>query len=254
MEKIKITAQTREQIGKQPTKKARRLGNIPAIIYGRGSNLAVSVGHDGMKALGGIRFSANTIIDMELARDSRIDTIPVLIKEVQYNPVTEKVMHLDFLRIALDEKIRVKIPVILKGEAQGVKEGAVVSHILRELEVEALPADIPVKVELDVSGLSLGRSLHVSDVKLGDNVKILTAVIETIVTVVAHVEEEVAVAAVEGTPAAEPEVIKEKKEEEGEEGVEEGKGEGKGKADGKAKKEEKKEAKPEAKKEEKPKK
>jgi large subunit ribosomal protein L25 len=252
MEKIKITAQTREQIGKQPTKKARRIGNIPGIIYGRGSNVAVSVAPAGMKTLRGIRFSANTIIDMEMMRDSHLDIIPVLIKEVQYNPVTEEVMHFDFLRIALDEKIRVKIPVALKGEAQGVKEGAVVSHMLRELEVEALPVDIPSKVELDISSLSLGRSLHVSDIKLADNVKILTAAIETIVTVVAHAEEEVAAATVEGAPAAEPEVIKEKKEEEGEEG--EGKGKGEDKAEGKGKKEEKKEAKSETKKEEKPKK
>ena len=136
-----------------------------------------------------------------------------MVKGVQYNPVTDLVMHLDFMKVSLDQKIRVHVPLVCKGEAKGVKEGGVLGQILWDIEVEGLPLDIPEKIEVDVSELIIGRSIHVGDIKVSDKVRVITSKEKTAVTVVSHVDEVIETAApVEGAAPQEPEVIKEKKE------------------------------------------
>jgi large subunit ribosomal protein L25 len=150
---------------------------------------------------------------MEILGDQEQKLIPVMIKDVQYNPLTEDVSHIDFLKVSLKEKIKVHIPIVLKGEAKAAKdEGAMLEQVLRELEIEGLPLDIPEKVEVDISGLVLGHSLHVKDIKISDNIKVITEPQETVVTLVVKQEEEVSEEALAEEAPAEPEVIKEKKE------------------------------------------
>jgi len=212
MEKVKIDAVLREKLGKEVTKKLRKEGFVPAVIYGRDTNLSVQVPHKGLMTLKSIHFSESTIIEMVVGNDKKQDTFPVIIKDIQYHPLTDEVIHLDFLRVSLEEKITVHIPIVFKGEAKGAKEGGTLEQLLWELEVESLPMDIPEKVEIDVSALEIGDSLHVSDVTIAGNVDIITPAEDAIVTISVKKEEEEVVPLEEGAAPQEPEVIKEKKE------------------------------------------
>jgi large subunit ribosomal protein L25 len=217
MKRVTVQAQSRERVGKEGTKKVRQQGNVPGVVYGQNTNLSIQLASPSLKALKAIHFSESAIIDMEIASGQSNESAPVIIKDIQYDPLTEEILHIDFLKVSLEEKIRVHIPIILKGEIKEVKEGeAVLEQILREIEIECLPLDIPEKIDLDISQLKVGESLHVGDLKLPETVKILTHLEETIAAVVHKTEEEEPTAPVEGEAPQEPEVIREKKEEPGE--------------------------------------
>lgn len=240
MEKIKIEAQLREKVGKERAKKLRKEGNTPAIIYGKGANVAVQIPQDGIKTLRATHFSQSAVIDMVIAQGDKKETFTALIKDVQYHPLTEAVIHLDFIRVSLEEKIKVSIPVVLKGEPKGIKDGGILEQILWHLIIEGLPLDIPQKIEVDVSGLAIGHSVHVENLTVAENLKIINAAGETIATVVEKKEEVIATPTPEEAAPAGPEVIKEKKE------VEEGEEEAAAKEEPKAKEEAKPKAEPKA--------
>jgi large subunit ribosomal protein L25 len=184
MERVKIEAVLREKTGKETAKKVRFKGDVPAIVYGRGDNLAIEISKASLKTLNSIHFSQSAVIDMELAGAQKKDSFSVLIKDLQYNPLTEAIMHIDFIRVSLEEKIRVNVPVVLKGEPKGLKDGGILEQILWQLVIEALPLDIPEKIDVEVSHLGIGNSVHVSEIKLSDNLKIVNSPEETVATVV----------------------------------------------------------------------
>ncbi len=224
MERVKIKVNLREGKGKEIVKKLRKQGVIPAVVYSSDTNTTLSIPSESLKVLRAINFSESTVIDMEITGGKKALNLPVFIKDVQFNPLTEGIAHIDFLKISLTERIRVNIPIVLKGEAKAVKEAeGVVGQIMHELEVEGLPLDIPEKVELDISGLEIGKSIHVSSLTVSEKVKIISNPDETVVTALAKQEEIVVEPEVAGAPPQEPEVIKEKKEVPEEEGEEEGK-------------------------------
>ena len=214
MERIKIKVEKREVLGKKALKKLRKENFVPAVVYSNDTNITLIVPLAALKALKEIHFSESAVIDMEITGDKKSGLFPVLIKDIQFHPLTEGVLHIDFLKISLKEKIKVHVPIVLKGEAKGVKEeGGVLEQILRELEVEGLPLDVPEKIEVDISELGIGHSLHVSDLAVPGNITIVTDSLAPVVTALAkkeEVEEEVLVEETEA--AAGPEVIKEKKE------------------------------------------
>ncbi|MFH1768249.1 MAG: 50S ribosomal protein L25 [Candidatus Omnitrophota bacterium] len=220
MEKIKIKSLLREKSGKEAAKIDRRKGFIPAIIYGKDFNLSVNVPFDSKKILNSINFSESTIIEMEIEGYKQSDnSIPVLIKDVQYHPLSDDVIHLDFVKISLTEKIKVPVPVALQGECKGVKDGGILEQMLWHITIEALPTDIPENIKVDVSSLDIADSVHVRDLQLPDNIRVLESPSETVVTVVAKQEEVPEEAPLE--EAREPEVIKEKEKEKGKEEKEE---------------------------------
>ena len=164
---------------------------------------------------------------------------PVLLHQIQHHPVDGQILHIDFHAVSLTENIKVKVGVVLKGEPVGVKqEEGVLEHFLREIEVECLPTEIPEHFELDVTSLTVGQTVHVSDLTPATNVRIVTEPEAAIAAVQKHKEEKV-----EEPEAAvtEPEVITEKKDEAGEEPAESAKsakadtGESQAKPDAKAK-------------------
>jgi large subunit ribosomal protein L25 len=164
----------------------------------------------------------NTIFD--LAVDGGAEK--VMIVDWQYEPIKGKLLHVDLKRIAMDKVLRVSVPVMLKGTPEGVKtEGGILEQLIREVEIECLPADIPAAITADVSNLKFGDNVRVSDLAHGDKLKFLTPA-DHMVAHITHVKEEVvatpeAVAAEVGTTPAEPEVIKKGKgETEGAEGAE----------------------------------
>jgi len=214
MARMKIKANLRGEKGKGAVKKLKKEGYIPAVMYSKDVNLVLSIPITELKQMRSIGFSESTVIDMEIEGKKKPELIPTLIKKLQFHPLTEEVIHIDFLKVSLEEKIKVHVPVVLRGESKGVKEGAgVLEQILRELEIEGLPLDIPEKIEVDISELDVGHSLHVANLNVADNLRIVTDPSMTIITVVAMKEEEEAeVVPEEEAVLDEPEVIKEKKE------------------------------------------
>jgi large subunit ribosomal protein L25 len=213
---IALSGQLRERLGKGGARTERREGKIPAVLYGHGEKpISVTIGsRDFDLALRGHK-GGNPIVNLSV--DSKEFT--ALIRDVQYDPVTHGILHLDFQHISLTETIEVSVPVHLTGLAVGVKDGGgILETILRDVEVRCLPTAIPSSIDADVSALNIGDSVHVRDLSV-PNVTILTDPDATIATVVPPtvMEEKPAEAvATEGAEAAEPEVItKGKKDEEG---------------------------------------
>jgi len=215
MERVTIQAYRREATGKGAARSLRRKGELPAVIYRAGISEPIKVpGKEFLKLLKKTR-GENILVNLQFPEGSKL----AVIKDYQLDPVTGELLHTDFQEVLLTEKIRVTVKVITTGVPKGVKEqGGILQHILREIEIEALPDKIPGHIEVDVSGLSVGQSIHVSDLKLEEGIKVLTEPTEVIVTVTAPVVEEAAQATSEIT---EPEVIKKGKKEESE--LEEGK-------------------------------
>ncbi|MBU1694724.1 MAG: 50S ribosomal protein L25 [Verrucomicrobia bacterium] len=255
MKTLKVSVQPRQARGSGQVGRLRREGLLPAVVYGAGKPVrTVQLNlHDFEQALRG-HAGEHLLMDLEIQGET---TLKVLLKEVQHHPVSGRMTHADFNEVSMTEKIRVELPLRLVGEPVGVTQmGGILEHLIRQVAVECLPADIVEHVDMDVSALNIGDSLTVADIKLDPaRYAILTPMEVAVATVAApRVEEEpvVAEAAVGEAAEGEPEVITEKKEE-GEEGEEGEKGEEKEgkKAAGKkpeAKKEEGK--KPEARKEE----
>ncbi|MCK5492270.1 MAG: 50S ribosomal protein L25, partial [Candidatus Omnitrophica bacterium] len=134
------------------------------------------------------------------------------VKKLQFHPLTEKIIHIDFFKVSLKDKTRVNVHIVLKGTAKGLKEGGVLEQLLREVQLEGLPLDIPEKIELDITNLDQGHSYHVEDLIVPKTLKILTDSKTAIVAVVAikeEVSEEIVGLEEENT---EPQVLKEKKE------------------------------------------
>jgi large subunit ribosomal protein L25 len=202
----------RSGIGKGVARKLRQTGSIPAVYYGRGEDpivLTVVV-----KELEEVILKAegsNVIVDLKVDGDGGSDR-KALIREIQRDPVGGHILHLDLQHISLTERITVEVPIVLTGIPIGVKDGGgILEHLLREVEVECLPTDIPSRLEIDVSALNIGDSLHVSDLKT-EKATILTEGERPIAAVVPPTVLEEAKPAEEGEAAAEPELVKEKKE------------------------------------------
>ncbi|OQX82167.1 MAG: hypothetical protein B6D56_00195 [Candidatus Omnitrophica bacterium 4484_70.1] len=206
MEKVTIKGFRREKTGKQATKKLRREKFLPAIIYGKDINLPIKIPRSELKLLKEHHFSETILVEIIMADSSKIDCI---IKDVQYHPLDEEVIHLDFMKVSLKEKVRVKVPLEIKGE-ENIKD-AVVEQMMWEIEIEALPLEIPDKITVDISSLKIGDSFHVKDLRL-EKIKVVSEAEDTIVTVLGK-EEAVEEVSEEVEEEKEPEVIKEKKKE-----------------------------------------
>ncbi|HEV2359676.1 MAG TPA: 50S ribosomal protein L25 [bacterium] len=238
MERVSLGAQARAATGKGWARRARRDGLIPAVLYGRGRTprpLAVPR-KDLVTALH--TAGRNALIDLRVAQDGEAQTETVMIEEIQRDHIRREILHVDLHLISLTEALEVSVPVVLSGTPEGVTAGGgVLDQHLREVEVRCLPTQIPDRFTVDVSLLRVGGSLHVSDLRVGEGVEILTPPEEVIAAVVAAAAEEEAAAAPEAEAAAEPEVVG-RAAAEGEAPAEEG---AKAKAEAKPAKSEKKE-------------
>src|SRR2546425_2290839 len=210
MKEIVVDVKSRETLGKNPSRRLRHEGLIPAIVYGAKKD-AVPVVVDPKKILEIIRSESgvNTIFQLGLAdTEARRH---VMIKEYQVDPVRGNLIHADFVRIQMDEVIEVDVPVQATGEAAGVKlDGGILDHVTRQVRVSCLPGDIPEHIVIDVTPLKIGDALRVSDLPKSDKYRILSEADVTLVVVTPPAKEEVAAPAAEAAPAApaEPEVIK----------------------------------------------
>jgi len=213
---VSLAASARQATGKGAARQARFRGKVPAVIYGHGRETqSLELESQALeKALHGIE-PASTIID--LAVDGK--TVKTLIREIQRHPIRPDIIHVDFYEIHASEKVKLKVPVHLVGSPDGVRNaGGVLDQVTREVEIEVLPENIPERVELDVTALKIGDSLHVRDLTIA-NAKLLTEADLTIATVVPPRAEEVVAPSPEAaTEVAEPELIRKVREGEEEEG------------------------------------
>ncbi|MCX5694384.1 MAG: 50S ribosomal protein L25 [Candidatus Omnitrophica bacterium] len=219
MEEILLEAELREGKGRAKAKDLRDSGYLPAVVYFHGKDaVSVKVSRGALLKLVHQHRLESVIINLKIKDDKKAKGRPCLVKEVQYDPVKEDIIHVDFNEISLTETIKVNVPIQLKGEAIGVKqEGGSLEHLLWEIEVECLPTNIPKDVQVDISALKMGDAIHVKDIVFPDGVKPLNDPSAVVLHIVAPMKEEVPVEeGVEGEAAKEPEVIKEKKEVPGE--------------------------------------
>ena len=221
MAQIVVQGAPRSQRGKNEARRLRITGSVPAVLYGgKGEALTLSVNAKQVTAILRSETGHNTLFQVDLGGKQE----PAIVKDWQVDPVTGRLIHVDLLRIAMDVRMKVKVPVHTFGDPAGVKvQGGVYEVVAREVEVECLPADIPTEFKVDVSGLMLNQSLRASELSIDKTkIKLLTDA----QTVLAHVvalrveEEKPAEAAVPGAAPAEPEVIKKGKQETEEEGAE----------------------------------
>jgi large subunit ribosomal protein L25 len=233
-----VEAEPREDFGKNAARRSRRVGRIPGVVYGGGGPvIPVSVDPEGIREILHSESGHNAIFTLAIRGKA---PSRAMIRDWQSEPIRGGLLHVDLVRIALDTKLRLKVAVHVTGEPKGVKvDGGIFEFMLREVEVECLPDDIPEAITVDVTPLGLSQSLRVAELTIGPKVKVLTdpnRVVAHVVTLKA--EEEKPAEAVEGAPA-EPEVIRKGKAEE--EGGEEEAGEEKKEKGEKKEKPEKKE-------------
>jgi len=226
MSEINLNAEKRTATGKEQIKRLRKGGFIPAVVYGRHTeSLNVQVDDREFSRLAHGEHGASLesiLISLEIEGDKSGKRM-TLIKEIQQNPFTGKVIHIDFNEVSLTEKITTHIPIIVTGTSKGEKEGGIVDQTLRELEIKCLPTEMPEEIKIDISNLGLHGSIHVRDLDLGDKVEIINDEELSIVSIIVpRVVEEPVEGVAEEEGVQEPEVIGKKPEEEEEE---EGKGE-----------------------------
>jgi large subunit ribosomal protein L25 len=221
---VVLEAISRDTFGKNEARRTRRQGHVPAVVYGGAGNgaaaatLPVAVNPKALLRILHSESGANTLISLKLAGAG---DAKVLVKEYQLDPVTHEVLHADFYRVAMDRAITVTIPIIVRGEAKGVKQqGGILEFVRREIEIECLPGDIPEHLVIDASELMLHEGVRIRDIATDPKWKPLNDLDTMLLHVVMPKAEEVAVAVAEvAAPAApaEPEVIKKGKKEEAEE-------------------------------------
>ena len=221
MKSVQISADFRYSCGKNVSRELRRKGKIPAVLYGqKKETIPISLDPKNLLEILYSTSGHNTIFSLEIEKHGVSN---VMIKDWQLDPINESLLHADLIRIAMDAIVQVNVPIVAVGIASGVKnQGGIFEFILRQLEIECLPADIPEQISMDVSSLEIGSNIRVSDLNVESKLKILSDSENVVAHVVAPKEELEGelVEEEEIETATEPEVIKKGKAE-----IDEGSGE-----------------------------
>ena len=207
MAEVTLEVSKRESTGKEQAKKLRRDGKVPAVVYGGHKEpVAITVDRKAVSEL--VTKSEHGIRSVFLLKMAGTDQQRhAMIKEITIDPLTRRMKHIDFVRVVMDEKIKVTVPVHLNGTAAGVKEGGLLDFQVRELHIECLPTAIPDSIEVDVTPLGHHDYFRVKDLPLPEGAKVLDDP-ERVVVGVTVARAEVSEAATETAAVAEPEVIK----------------------------------------------
>ena len=206
---LKVTK--RDTFGKGPARALRRQGLIPAVLYGpRRESMPLTVSPIDLdniyKTSGTERVVLNLIIE-----NGGTNNVTAMVKEVQATPVTDQYLHVDFYEISLDQKITVSVPVEVTGKSKGIERGGLLQIVRHELEISCLPTDMPDTIEVDVTNLDIGDSIHIGDIKIEDKISLLADAGRTVLSVLAPIveEEEVVEEEVEEVEEAEAEEAEE---------------------------------------------
>jgi len=192
LELIELKTNIRTTTGNGPARRLRQKGQIPAVLYGPGiesAMLSVNISDiDRVLKKGRI---GQALLNLVIQNNGETSTKTVMVKELQLHPVSRNFLHIDFYEVAMDRKIMVNVPVTTTGKAKGVEVGGILQIVRRELEVQCLPMDVPVSIEVDITDLDIGDSIHVGDISLQSEIEFLGDENFTVVTVVTpKIEEE----------------------------------------------------------------
>jgi len=210
MATIQLDSKKRTMTGKGSARKLRSGGRLPVILYGPETNpIMLSLDYKQLQKILRGKSAENIIFDLKADSNEKNQSKRVMIKEIQKDPVTRDYLHVDFYEISMEKELEVDIPVYLVNTPLGVSEGGILEHIRRELKISCMPKNLVDKIEVDVSGLAIGQSLHVEDIDLPPGLKSIEDRDLTIATVVAPaIEEEVEEEGEEEGEEAESEEIK----------------------------------------------
>ncbi len=224
MERMSLAAEKREGRGKGLARNLRRQDMVPGVLYREGKAQSIKLSKSVITKIINTMSGEQVIVDLEFADGEKKIA---LLKDYQIDPVRGELLHTDFFEVSLTEAVRVSVHITPTGESIGVKrDSGILQHNLREVEIECLPDKIPDRIEVDISHLEIGQSIHVSDLKFGEGIKLISDTEELVLAIIPPVVEEVAVPAEEEVgaeapeEAAEPEVIKKGKKEDETEGEE----------------------------------
>jgi large subunit ribosomal protein L25 len=213
MQRPILTAEIREGVGKEKAKKLRTKGLIPAIFYGpRSQTIPLVIDSKELAKVLQTEAGENVLIDLDIRKGNQSDRKVVMVKDIQIDPLQRITLHTDFFEVTMDEMVTVEVPVHLVGKPEGTKMGGILDQIRRVIQIQCFPGDIPKSIDIDVSPLKIGDSIHVQDI-IVEKVKILSDTNYTIATVVPPVVEEKVVEAV-APEAVEGAEVKEKEGEE----------------------------------------
>ncbi len=208
MEQINLDVQVRKMSGDGPARVLRSEGRIPAVLYGpKAESVLLSVDLKDFEQIVKKSSIGSVLLKLQI-KNGQTSSRSAMVKELQTHPVTGQFLHIDFYEVDLARKINAMVPVTVTGKSAGVEEGGILQIVRRELEVFCLPTAIPEAIEVDISGLNIGDSIHVEEIALPGDVELPEDIDFTVVTVLA--------------PKVEEEVVEEVELEEGEEAVEEG--------------------------------
>ncbi|HSD63475.1 MAG TPA: 50S ribosomal protein L25, partial [Ignavibacteriaceae bacterium] len=179
MDKMILEAEVRETGNKKASKFVRKNGRVPGIYYSKHDTpVHISVTE---KAINPLVFTSETHL-ISLQVDGRV--FDCVVKDIQFDPITDKVVHFDLIGLTTGETFQLEVPVLLHGTPVGVKEGGIVQHLIHKLEIECLPKDIPQRVDIDITNLKIGDSVHVKDLTL-ENITILNTE-DSVIVAVSH--------------------------------------------------------------------
>ena len=218
MKTIELKAELRDRIGKKASKGVRHAGKIPAILYGQALKpTPLAVSQREFYRVTHTKAGGNVLIGLKIEGAKSKKETTCLVKEVQRNPVTDEIYHVDFAAISLTEKIRIKVPLVIKDaqEAMGVKEGGILDLVHHEIEVECLPTEIPERIEASVKHLKIGDAIHLKELEIPQSVTPLLEGEEVVISL--HPPQKEEELAPPPEVAAEPEVIEKGKKEKPEE-------------------------------------
>lgn len=205
MEKLNLNVEKREALGKGGARGLRRSALTPAILYRGGESLPVQIAAKELSQFISRTAGEQVLVNLDFADGSK----QAIVKDYQVDPITGELLHVDFQEISATEEIEISVHIVTTGESIGVKrDKGILQYGIREIEIKCLPDKIPGHITVDVTNLALGQSIHVSDLKLGEGVKVITDPGEMIVTVIALKEEAVVAPEAAAAEVAEPEVIK----------------------------------------------
>ena len=193
MEQINLEAQIRKTTGNGPARVLRRDGRIPAILYGPKTDpIMLSIDNKEFEQIAKKSSIGSVLLKLEI-KNGQTGALSAMVKELQIHPVTGQYLHVDFYEVELTRKINAMVPVTITGKSQGVEDGGILQIVRRELEVFCLPTAIPEAIEVDISELEIGGSIHVNEIVLPGEVELPEDVDFTVITVLAPKVEEVVV-------------------------------------------------------------
>jgi large subunit ribosomal protein L25 len=216
MKRIALTAQVRQKVGKGVARGLRREAQVPAVLYSHGKSTPIAMVNKDISKVLNAEGGEHALINLKLEGGKGAGDKLALIKDYQVDPISGKLIHLDLMEVAMDEKVKLQVAVHISGTAVGVKEGGIFQYGQRNLEIECLPAHIPDFIDVNIEHLKVNESLHVRDITAPEGVKILTEGDNTVATIQPPISDAELEAMLTAVPAAateggEPELVKKPK-------------------------------------------